>query len=130
MQSHPVDTEVAYWEDQDGAEEWNEIRQVVEPRHLAKRSPICKRSASPCIIAKTLKKKKLFKKFLIKSPKIAKKLVKFGVPAAALGAASNAPALLAPLAELGVIGAVGGATGGLGATFGPQIASQLSSTFG
>ena len=100
------------------------------PRHLAKRSPICKRSASPCIIAKTLKKKKLFKKFLIKSPKIAKKLVKFGVPAAALGAASNAPALLAPLAELGVIGAVGGATGGLGATFGPQIAQQLSSTFG
>merc|ERR1712214_104250 len=55
------------------------------PRHLAKRSPICKRSASPCIIAKTLKKKLLLKKF---SPKIAKKvakLVKFGAPAAALG---------------------------------------------
>ena len=69
-------------------------------RHLTKRSPICKRSASPCIIAKTLKKKKLFAK------KVAK-LVKFGAPAAALGAASNAPALLAPLAELGVIGAVG-----------------------
>ena len=72
----------------------------------------------------------LLKKFSPKIAKIGKKVVKFGVPAAALGAASNAPALLAPLAELGVIGAVGGATGGLGATFGPQIAQQLSRTFG
>ena len=124
MQSHPVDTEVAYWEDQDGAEEWNEIRQVVEPRHLAKRSPICKRSASPCIIAKTLKKKKLFAK------KVAK-LVKFGAPAAALGGGAQLAGSTLPwLAELGVIGGGGGAAGGLGATFGPQIAQQLSSTFG
>merc|ERR1712066_265458 len=63
------------------------------PRHLAKRSPICKRSASPCIIAKTLKKAKLLKKF------------------GTVGLAAQAPALLAPLAELGVIGGVAGTAG-------------------
>ena len=63
MQSHPVDTEVAYWEDQDGADEWNEIRQVVEPRHLAKRSPI------PPFDPFSKKFKKKAKKFLLKAKK-------------------------------------------------------------
>ena len=140
MQSHPVDTEVAYWEDQDGAEEWNEIRQVVEPRHLARRSPICKRSASPCIIKKSkkllLKAKKLKPIWKPKAKKLAKKLAIVGIPtAAALSGGVSLPTLpalpaLPPLAELGIIGAVGGGAGGLGATFGPPIARQLSSTFG
>ena len=39
---------------------------VEDLRHLTKRSPICKRSASPCIIKKSKKK---FKKFVVKSMK-------------------------------------------------------------
>ena len=49
--------------------------------HLTKRSPICKRSASPCIIKKSkktlkkLKKLKKFKKFVVKPVKKFKKFV-------------------------------------------------------
>merc|ERR1711884_103599 len=93
LQSHPVDTEVAYWEDQDGAEEWNEIRQVVEPRHLARRSPICKRSASPCIIKKSkkllLKAKKLKPIWKPKAKKLAKKLAIVGIPTAGVALAGG-----------------------------------------
>ena len=84
---------MAYWEDQDGADEWNEIRQVVEPRHLAKRSPICKRSASPCIIKKSkkllLKAKKLKPIWKPKAKKLAKKLAIVGIPTAGVALAGG-----------------------------------------
>merc|ERR1712115_459077 len=110
LQSHPVDTEVAYWEDQDGADEWNEIRQVVEPRHLAKRSPICKRSASPCLIKKSkkllLKAKKLKPIWKPKAKKLAKKLAIVGIPAAALAGGTG-------LGGFALSQALGGGQGGL-----------------
>ena len=125
MQSHPVDTEVAYWEDQDGAEEWNEIRQVVEPRHLAKRSPICKRSASPCIIKKSkkllLKAKKLKPIWKPKAKKLAKKLAIVGIPTAALAGGTGLAGFaltssLPALPALPAIPALGAAGAGAGLT--------------
>ena len=95
----------------------------MDPRHLARRSPI---PPFDPISKKLILKKKLLKKLLIKSPKlvpIGKKMAKFG----AVGLAGSS---LPALPELGVIGLVGGATGGAGAVFGPPIARQLSSAFG
>ena len=87
LQSHPIDTEVAYWEDQDEADQWNEIRQVVEPRHLAKRSPFP--PFDPISKKVILKTKIKGKKFLLKAKKTkpiwkpkAKKLAILSVPLA------------------------------------------------
>ena len=64
--THPVN----YWINHDGNEEWKDLGNMVESRHLAKRSPKCKRSPFPCIKTKIFKKKK--------KPKI-KKTVKVGI---------------------------------------------------
>ena len=65
--THPVN----YWINHDGNEEWKDLGNMVESRHLAKRSPkLCKRSPFPCVITKKFKKKK--------KPKI-KKTVKVGI---------------------------------------------------
>ena len=107
--TYPTDTDVAYWDDIDEEERWNEIQQVDEPRRLSKRSP---------------KIKKKVKKFLLLKPKL-KKLAKFG-------AASQLS--LPSLPSLGAVSLVGGGAGagagGLAAVFGPPAAAALSRTFG
>jgi len=109
--AYPTDTDVAYWDDINEEERWNEIQQVDEPRQLSKRSP---------------KIKKKFKKFLLLKPKI-KKLAKFGGGGTALSSLPSLP-------SLGAVGLVGGGAGagagGLAAVFGPPAAAALSRTFG
>ena len=103
--AYPTDTDVAYWDDINEEERWNEIQQVDEPRQLSKRSPKIKKKA-----------KKLLKKF-----------VKFSAGSTALSSLPSLP-------SLGAIGLVGGGAGagagGLAAVFGPPAAAALSRTFG
>ena len=111
LPSHPTDADVVYWVDYDEENQWNEISQVVEPRHLAKRSPIP--PFDP--ISKT---KKMFKKFVVK-PKTLKKLIKLSPKIKKLAKVS------VPLAGVGGAGGLGGfgisqAAGTFGGTQGIQ----------
>ena len=101
--------------------------------HLTKRSPICKRSASPCIIKKSkktlkkLKKLKKFKKFVVKpvkkfkkfvvKPKKLKKTIK-KLPKLKKALPKVAKKALPKVAKLGVPIAAGAAGFGVGSVIG------------
>ena len=86
--SHPNEKTDIILKSEEGEGQWNGIIEANEPRHLERRSPICKRSASPCIIKKSkkllLKAKKLKPIWKPKAKKLAKKLAIVGIPTAAL----------------------------------------------
>ena len=129
--AQPIDT----YEDEYAEEnQWNEISQVVEPRHLAKRSPI------PPFDPFTKTKKK-FKKFVVlpkklkKLPKLKKKAVPFagdlglggaGGLAGGLGLGSGSLPTLALPAVLGG----GGGSGLLVGVAGPPLFNSINRALG